>query len=343
MRKLILLACLISTPVSAAFDLEGLLGEIVEEGTKTVINEVVGQKSSLSHKELLELIADNDKRANAFVAENDISSSQSNLIKSISEGCNKYLGKHVEAQQLCEASQQLSIAQSNMGRVNEISLLHDQIKINIQRHNQYIDRYGRDDINQVEVIISDSKLLKVKLDNYQKYRTQPPVHDVIATGQATLANIQNKEAKLARKNRKTDKKGQTKANSVSAEVKAGLPSVVNGVFNKPYRACLAESEKMIDMARLLKSKSMTKAKVKETRAELKEQCGCVYVMIYQNSENASKSGRRALADDLTVLEKNKIEHGERKMSRYEQMQFRSRLNNPDIMSAAYMQAMLKCQ
>jgi len=347
MKKLLFLASLISTPVHAAFDLEGMLEDIVEEGVKTVISEVAGPKSSLSAEELVKLVASNDKKVQKFLSENHLDHSQRRAINTMAVGCENYRGKYAEAEALCKASNQLSIAESNMDKVNEISLLYKRINTNINKHNRYIDSFGRDDINQVEVIITDSKLLEAKLNEYEKYRTYPSVPHVIANGEEALSIIKNKQAKIALNKRQADNNRKIKASKVAqaqrqAEIKAGLPLVTNGIFKKPYTACLAEGEKLIDMTKLLDSKAMAPEKVKEARATFKEQCGCIYVTIQNNSENASKSGRRALADDLTKLEKAKVKNSERKMSKWEARKFRDGFNNANVMHIAYMDAALKC-
>ena len=330
MKKLLALTLLFISPAYAGFDFGKILEDVVGEVVNTVLLPS-GERGSTDVGSLLGN-TENAERYNEIVRfYNDetlkvapVKYELEPYIKDEKEYCpEKYSTKRCQY-----AKEQLYVMKGHMIR-KRLGALTNQYK--------YADRPAFSSDQSLKYLAEAEDLIQqYKAGNYLNGRTRADVEQDIFAENDIVSSKNRAKQKL---------ESELAKEAIIAEqramVKNNIDIVKAGPFNKPYKACIAEGEKMISMVRLINSGAMTDEKITEANMVIQENCGCTYIVIHQNAISASNSDKRDLADDLSKIESNKMKISE--MSKWEIELFRARFKNADISWLAYANTTLRCQ
>jgi hypothetical protein len=341
MKKLLMLAVLFVSPAHADFDFGKMLEEVAEEAAGAVINprstrstkSTASEKSPTMTREGYVLNGgDNSDRYNEihrFLAKKTVKlSPDKDTIEAYIKEADKYCPEKFGTKRCHFAQEQVAVMKGHTIR-NELVQAVRQLK---RDRPTYSSAKSIANLAKAEDLIE-----QYKLGNHADDRTFDQIYDDLSNENHIIQAKLEKEQEI--------KQQQANKNAELAKVKwvnNNIDSVKAGPFNAPYKACIAEGDKAITMAKLVDSQKMTKDYAAQARNEFKKQCSCVYVNIHTNSEGAPARDRKNMANDLVKIESSKVKDSEVKLTKWEIKEFRSSLNNADASGVALMNASLEC-
>lgn len=359
MKVLLTLVMFYMTPVYAAFNFENLLedvaSDIIDAALQNTDNskhressqsyKTEGDNVSSNYQHWQETINENDKNILFFVQHDYINQEEEKEVRLIQDNCKIFLGKFGNlSQQYCDISQVITRVQSNQSNLSKLAPLVGAVKNSFKSINNCS---SCDHSSTLSFMTKKNNELQLKIKLHESVRIDKQVSEYIYDASLILSEInEKKQVEIVKKEKAKHQQEmkavqQVKSNKIK-HVNDNISKVKAGPFNSPYKACLAEGEKLIAMTKLMNSKSITKEDEADTRKITKEYCGCIYVKIHTNSENASTRDRKNMAMDLTKIESRKLKDSQIELSPWEIKMFRDSLHNADVSGYVLMTAKFEC-
>jgi len=335
---LLLSGYLFVNPVYAGFDFEKILVETVKEASKSIVNPQSEHTQSDTAKPemdrngyILNGGANSDRynKIHQFYSRGMVKVAPSKYtIEPYLKELEEYCPEKYDTKRCLYAQEQVDVMEGHK--------IRKEVAQSLQRLKRDRPTYSSPD-SLKNLTKAEQLIEQYKLANHGDDRTLSEIFNDLEKEQDIV------QAKQRAKQRKEEEQSHKKAKLAKKKwVNDNVKSLKDSSFNSPYKACLAEGEKLIDFAKLTNSADMTKDKVQNTRRAIQEQCACTYLTINTNSEKASKSDRQKLAEDLVEMERRKFKDSEYPPSKHEIKRFHASLNNADASGYAYMKATMEC-